>query len=45
MTIHTFKPDLPPPTISIGSLGWLRANLFSSWINTLLTRVGLYPVR
>ena len=42
MTIHSFKPDLPPPTISIGALGWLRANLFSSWINTLLTLVGLY---
>jgi general L-amino acid transport system permease protein len=30
-------PDLPPPAGSVGVLGWLRANLFSSFINTLLT--------
>ena len=30
MTTHTFKPDLPPPTMSVGVLGWLRANLFSA---------------
>jgi general L-amino acid transport system permease protein len=32
-------PDLPPPPGSAGLLGWLRANLFSSIGNTLLTLV------
>ena len=30
-------PDRPPPSITVGPVGWLRANLFSSWINALLT--------
>ena len=30
-------PDLPPPAGSVGILGWLHANLFSSIVNTLLT--------
>ena len=30
-------PDLPPPMGSVGVLGWLRANLFSSISNTALT--------
>ncbi len=44
MTSHTFKPDLPAPSTNIGAVGWMRANLFSSWINTLLTLVGLYLI-
>ena len=31
------KPDLPPPRNSVGPAGWLRRNLFSSPLNTLLT--------
>jgi len=34
-------PDLPPPVTTVGLLGWLRANLFSSWLNGLMTIVGL----
>lgn len=30
-------PDMPPPASSIGIVGWLRENLFSSPINTVLT--------
>jgi general L-amino acid transport system permease protein len=30
---------LPPPRTSIGAVGWLRQNLFSTWYNTLLTIV------
>ena len=30
-------PDLPPPTIEVGVIGWLRNNLFSSPLNALLT--------
>ena len=44
MTSHTFKPDLPAPTTNIGVIGWMRANLFSSWFNTLLTLLGLYLI-
>jgi general L-amino acid transport system permease protein len=32
-------PDLPPPAGTIGVLGWLRTNLFSTIFNTLLTVV------
>ncbi|AYN93745.1 MULTISPECIES: amino acid ABC transporter permease [Pseudomonas] len=44
MTTHTFKPDLPPPNRSIGAWAWMRANLFSSVYNTLLTLLALYLV-
>ena len=43
MTDHTTQyepgrhPDLPPPPGSVGVVGWLRANLFSSAFNTVLT--------
>ncbi len=30
-----------PPASEIGVIGWLRANLFSSWLNTLLTLIAL----
>ncbi len=33
----------PPPT-SIGWLGWLRKNLFSTWFNTLLTLLVLWAL-
>ena len=35
-------PDLPPPTSETGIIGWLRHNLFSSWLNTLLTVAAAY---
>ncbi len=44
MSTHTFKPDLPPPTLSVGALGWMRANLFSNWFNTALTFAALYMI-
>lgn len=38
---HTYDPgshpDMPPPPTTVGAIGWLRHNLFSSPINTLLT--------
>ncbi|TWI58440.1 general L-amino acid transport system permease protein [Pseudomonas duriflava] len=43
-TTHTFKPSLPPPTLNVGVIGWLRTNLFSSVGNTLLTLVALYLI-
>jgi general L-amino acid transport system permease protein len=36
------KPDLPPPTLAVGWLGWLRANLFSSPLNSVLTLLALW---
>lgn len=44
MQTHTFKPDLPPPRQSVGAVGWLKANLFSSWFNTLLTLFAIYLI-
>lgn len=38
------KPERPPPASSIGVLGWMRANLFSSVSNALLTLLGAYIV-
>lgn len=32
------------PQVSVGILGWLRANLFSSWLNSALTLVSLYLI-
>ncbi|MCY3912841.1 MAG: amino acid ABC transporter permease [Chloroflexi bacterium] len=29
----------PPPPMTVGTLGWLRQNLFSSWVNSLVTVV------
>ncbi|MEX0922591.1 MAG: amino acid ABC transporter permease [Rhodovibrionaceae bacterium] len=37
-------PDMPPPASTVGFIGWMRANLFSSWWNTLLTFIGLYII-
>ena len=35
-------PPKPPPPGTIGVIGWMRKNLFSNWINTILTFVGIY---
>jgi len=37
-------PDLPPPATTVGLLGWLRKNLFSSLTSTVLTLVAIYLV-
>ncbi len=39
--VHTPAPDLPPPASSVGVIGWMRRNLFSSPLNTALTALGL----
>jgi len=39
---HQPMPDQPPPRISVGAVGWMRSNLFSSWVNTTLTVVAVY---
>jgi general L-amino acid transport system permease protein len=35
-------PSLPPPASTIGVLGWLRRNLFSTPLNVALTLLALY---
>ncbi|MBR0567657.1 amino acid ABC transporter permease [Azoarcus sp. L1K30] len=44
MSTHTFKPSLPPPVMSVGAMGWMRAHLFSNWFNSALTLLALYLV-
>jgi general L-amino acid transport system permease protein len=34
--------ERPPPASTTGPVGWLRANLFSSWFNAALTLLALY---
>ncbi len=36
------RDDLAPPVTSIGVIGWLRKNLFSSWFNSLLSLLSLW---
>jgi len=36
------RPALPPPKQSVGMIGWLRANLFSSWLDAGLTVMALF---
>lgn len=42
MYVKTHRtPDSPAPPSEVGVIGWLRKNLFSSWINTAITLAGL----
>jgi len=36
------KPDLPPPSGSIGPVAWMRKNLFATPMNSVLTIVSLW---
>ncbi|MDA0997865.1 MAG: amino acid ABC transporter permease [Proteobacteria bacterium] len=46
VAMHSYAPgthpSLPPPIGQAGVLLWLRANLFSSWVNTLMTLIGIF---
>ena len=37
-------PDLPPPASTTGAIGWIRANLISSPVNTLFTVFAIYLI-
>ena len=42
-TLHpNTTKEIKPPVINIGIIGWIRANLFNGWFNTLLTLVFAY---
>lgn len=34
-------PDLPAPMLTSGPLYWLKKNLFSGWVNTILTLISI----
>lgn len=40
-SVNQFQPpaSLPPPRSETGAVGWMRANLFSTWYNGLLTAI------
>lgn len=42
--IFTARPATPPPPSTIGIIGWMRQNLFSSVPNAALTLLGAYIV-
>ena len=42
MNITNQSISRKPPVATTGIIGWLRMNLFSSWINTLITFFVLY---
>jgi general L-amino acid transport system permease protein len=44
MSKFTPLPDLPPPPNMVGIKGWLRANLFSSPLHSLLSVIFLYII-
>lgn len=37
-------PQQTPPASQIGAIKWIRGNLFSSWMNILLTLIALYVI-
>jgi general L-amino acid transport system permease protein len=42
LTENSTEETIKPPVASIGVLGWIRANLFNGWFNSLLTIVTLF---
>lgn len=38
---HADTSSMKPPVTSIGVLGWLRENLFSNWLNSIITLLSL----
>lgn len=42
--IHEEKQTLPPPTLIVGPLAWIRNNLFKSVFDSVLTLVSVYII-
>jgi general L-amino acid transport system permease protein len=42
--IKQAKEAIKPPVASVGVLGWVRANLFNTWFNSVLTLITLYTL-
>ncbi|MEE4313366.1 MAG: amino acid ABC transporter permease [Desulfofustis sp.] len=41
-TAASHRDEIKPPVTEIGVIGWIRANLFNGWFNSLLTLAVLY---
>ena len=41
---ESMLPPSDPPSTQVGVIKWMRENLFSGWVNTLLTVVSLYVI-
>ncbi len=41
---ETMLPEQAPPVSEAGAVKWVRENLFSSWLNIILTLISLYVV-
>jgi general L-amino acid transport system permease protein len=41
---ETMLPEQDPPVAEAGAVKWLRENLFSSWLNAILTVLSLYVI-
>ena len=41
---ETMLPEVAPPATQTGVIKWVRENLFSSWLNALLTIISLYVI-
>ncbi|MEJ6478061.1 MAG: amino acid ABC transporter permease [Octadecabacter sp.] len=37
-------PELAPPVTETGAIKWVRENLFSSWLNAILTVISIYVI-
>ncbi|MFT5743851.1 MAG: general L-amino acid transport system permease protein [Paracoccaceae bacterium] len=37
-------PELAPPVTETGAIKWVRENLFSSWMNAILTVISIYAI-
>lgn len=42
--IKQIEEAIKPPVTSAGVIGWIRANLFNTWFNSILTLVTLYTL-
>ncbi|ALR15462.1 MULTISPECIES: amino acid ABC transporter permease [Vibrio] len=42
MSTHQFQPDLPPPSNTVGAVGWMRKNLFNGPVNSIVTIILAY---
>jgi len=38
------EAEVKPPVTSVGVVGWIRANLFNTWFNSILTLITLYAL-
>jgi len=42
MTYTSQKEEVKPPVVSVGVIGWMKANLFNGWFNSILTVVTIF---